>query len=135
MALDTPAARTLEAPFLGARLRHALQAYTAELAEALPDLTDSQYMVLDALTRHAPCSQTAIVAVTGIDRSTLADIVGRLERKGLVARKRTKEDQRSYAVKLTEAGTNAWREAKKVVGKVDRALETKLTRAVFQQPG
>ncbi|MFZ1102753.1 MAG: helix-turn-helix domain-containing protein, partial [Hyphomicrobiaceae bacterium] len=39
---------------------------------------------------------------TGIDRSTLADIVRRLTRKGLLQRCRTNEDARAYAVRLTD---------------------------------
>ena len=41
---------------------------------------------------------------TGIDRSTLADIIRRMLRKGLLQRKRTKEDARAYSVRLTEEG-------------------------------
>ena len=49
-------------------------------------------------------SQTKLVNATGIDRSTLADIVRRLCRKGFLRRKRTREDARAYAVKLTDQG-------------------------------
>jgi DNA-binding MarR family transcriptional regulator len=48
-------------------------------------------------------SQTGIVARTGIDRSTLADLVRRLQRKGLLQRRRTKDDARAYAVKMGDA--------------------------------
>jgi len=49
-------------------------------------------------------SQTALVNATGIDRSTLADIVRRLVDSGLLQRKRMAFDARMYAVGLTEAG-------------------------------
>ena len=67
-------------------------------------LTPRQYIVLDAIAAHEGTSQTGIVDRTGIDRSTLADIVRRLQKEGLLARKRTKEDARAYAVKLTVQG-------------------------------
>ena len=52
-------------------------------------------------------SQTDLVERTGVDRSTLADIVRRMLKKGLLQRRRTKDDARAYAVKLTEEG---WRD-------------------------
>src|SRR5215510_8853476 len=65
-------------------------------------LTPRQLAVLTTIAQHEGLSQTGIVDRTGIDRSTLADIVRRLQKKGLLQRRRTKEDARAYAVKLTE---------------------------------
>ena len=47
------------------------------------------------------------MAQTGIDRSTLADVVRRLVEKGLLQRKRTRNDARKYAVRLTPKGREA----------------------------
>ena len=68
------------------------------------DLTPRQYEVLRAVLISGSPSQTYLVDQTGIDRSTLADIVRRLVQRGLLHRKRTKQDARKYAVKLTEEG-------------------------------
>ena len=70
------------------------------------DLTPRQLAVLVTVAQHEGLSQTQLVERTGIDRSTLADIVRRMLKKGLLQRRRTKEDARAYAVKLTEEG---WR--------------------------
>lgn len=90
-------------------VRHADQALTRAFEEELSksglDLTGSQAFVLDAIRRFDRPSQTDIVNETGIDRSTIADVVRRLVKKGLVKRKRTKEDARRYALELTESGT------------------------------
>lgn len=52
-------------------------------------------------------SQTALVELTGIDRSTLADMVQRMLEKGLLSRERTtQEDQRANAVAISSAGRN-----------------------------
>jgi DNA-binding MarR family transcriptional regulator len=67
-------------------------------------LTPRQLAVLGAVAHNEGASQTDIVKVTGIDRSTLADIVKRLIKRGLLHRRRTKEDARAYAVKLTDQG-------------------------------
>ena len=56
-------------------------------------------------------TQTDLVDRTGIDRSTLADIVARLLSRGLIHRKRAKEDGRAYAIKLTSQGWRGLRDA------------------------
>lgn len=68
-------------------------------------LTPRQYAVLTAAQHRSEPSQAALVADTGIDRSTLADIVGRLVEKGLVERHRTERDARAYAIVVTAKGT------------------------------
>ena len=68
------------------------------------DLTARQMIVLEAVGSEDKPSQTAICDKSGIDRSTLADMVRRLIDKGLLARKRTKDDARRYAVRLTDEG-------------------------------
>ena len=67
-------------------------------------ITPRQYAVLRTLAAQKDVSQTDISDATGIDRSTLADIVRRLVVKKLVERKRTQNDARMYAVRLTDAG-------------------------------
>ena len=75
------------------------------------DLTPRQLAVLAAVADNEGGTQTDIVETTWIDRSTLADIVRRLQRKGLLHRRRTKEDARAYAVKLTDRGRRLLRSA------------------------
>jgi DNA-binding MarR family transcriptional regulator len=55
-------------------------------------------------------TQTDLVERTGIDRSTLADIVARLLARGLIHRRRAKEDARAYAIKLTAQGWKGLRD-------------------------
>jgi DNA-binding MarR family transcriptional regulator len=71
------------------------------------DLTPRQFAVLSTVAKAEDVSQTALVDATGIDRSTLADIVRRLVERGLLARRRTKQDARMYAVRLSAAGRSA----------------------------
>ena len=86
------------------------------------DLTPRQYAVLVVLLQHENASQTDIVNATGIDRSTLADIVKRLVDRGLLARKRSKLDARAYSVKLTAAGQSALKATKPVASRVEEVL-------------
>lgn len=71
------------------------------------ELTPRQFVVLKAVAAGDEPSQTTIVEMTGIDRSTLADIVRRLVSRGLLSRKRTRRDARMYAVRVTDKGMNA----------------------------
>lgn len=66
--------------------------------------TARQFTVLHTIGEQEGLSQTDLVRKTGIDRSTLADMIARLTKQGLVARQRTKTDARANAVKLTAAG-------------------------------
>jgi DNA-binding MarR family transcriptional regulator len=83
------------------------------------DLTPRQYAVLLTVSQHEGISQTGLVERTGVDRSTLADIVRRMLKKGLLQRRRTKEDARAYAVKLTEEGRRQLKLADPVARRVD----------------
>lgn len=76
--------------------------FQAELAGE--GLTPRQFAVLVTVSQNEGLSQTDLVEHTGIDRSTLADIVRRMLKKGLLQRRRTRQDARAYAVKLTDAG-------------------------------
>jgi MarR family transcriptional regulator, temperature-dependent positive regulator of motility len=70
-------------------------------------LTARQLAVLITVSQNEGLSQTDLTEHTGIDRSTLADVVKRLKRKGLLQRRRTKEDARAYAVRLTEEASRS----------------------------
>ncbi|MEQ1648991.1 MAG: MarR family transcriptional regulator [Hyphomicrobiaceae bacterium] len=86
------------------------------------DLTPRQYAVLATVAQNEGLSQTGLVDRTGIDRSTLADIVRRMLKKGLLQRRRTKEDARAYAVKLTEEGKRMLRTAEPIARRVDERI-------------
>jgi DNA-binding MarR family transcriptional regulator len=86
------------------------------------DLTPRQYEVLRAISLSNEPSQTQLVELTGIDRSTLADIVRRLVDRGLVVRKRTRHDARMYALRLSDKGTTSMQEAAPAVDQTDERL-------------
>ncbi len=83
------------------------------------DLTPRQYAVLVAVSQNEGVSQTHLVDKTGVDRSTLADIVRRMLKKGLLQRRRTKEDARAYSVKLTDEGWKVLKAADPLAKRVD----------------
>jgi DNA-binding MarR family transcriptional regulator len=91
------------------------------------DLTPRQYAVLASVSQNPDISQTGLVEQTGVDRSTLADIVRRLVKKGLLQRKRTRRDARMYAVRLTAKGQSALSSVKPAAARVDQRLLSVLT--------
>jgi DNA-binding MarR family transcriptional regulator len=86
------------------------------------DLTPRQFAVLLTVAQNEGLSQTDLVLLTGIDRSTLADIVRRMLKKGLIQRRRTREDARAYAVKLTDEGLRVLSAARPKVEAVDARI-------------
>jgi DNA-binding MarR family transcriptional regulator len=86
------------------------------------DLTPRQLAVLVTVASNEGLSQTGLVDRTGIDRSTLADIVRRMQKKGFLQRRRTKEDARAYAVRLTDEGRRVLRTAEPLAKRVDERI-------------
>ena len=81
--------------------------------------TARQFTVLHTISENEGLSQTDLVRKTGIDRSTLADMIARLTKQGMVARQRTKTDARANAVKLTAQGKKAVKSAEAKVMKAE----------------
>jgi DNA-binding MarR family transcriptional regulator len=99
--------------------------FQSEMKEG--DLTPRQYAVLVTVSQNEGLSQTHLVERTGIDRSTLADIVRRMLKKGLLQRRRTREDARAYAVKLTEEGWRVLRSCEPLARRVDDRILSALS--------
>jgi DNA-binding MarR family transcriptional regulator len=104
-------------------LLHRASQYAEEMFAKFMDsntLTSRQFTVLKTIRDLNKPSQTVICDATGIDRSTLADIVRRLSSRHLVARRRTREDNRRYALWLTNEGQQALEKALPIIESVDR---------------
>ncbi len=85
-------------------------------------LTHRQFTVLLAVDSNDGKSQTDLVKITGIDRSTLADLVARLLSQGYLQRRRTKDDGRTNAIRITPIGKKMLRTAQPGADEVDRQL-------------
>lgn len=90
------------------------------------ELTPRQYAILLTVSQNEGLSQTQLVELTGIDRSTLADVVRRMLKKGLLQRRRTRDDARAYAVKLTEEGTRVLKTHDPMARRVDERILSSL---------
>jgi len=85
-------------------------------------ITQRQFTVLSAASGHEGLTQNDLVRATGIDRSTLADLVARLLTKGLLLRERSATDGRANTVRLSAAGREALDLASGAAAAGDRRL-------------
>ncbi|MBP7701006.1 MAG: winged helix-turn-helix transcriptional regulator [Phenylobacterium sp.] len=115
-----PALEKSPSHLLHRALQLALDIYADEQGEG--GVTQRQYAVLAAVEAYEGLTQTDLVRTTGIDRSTLADMVARMIVKGLLERQRSTADARANAVSLTQAGRLALAEAKPKMAAADARL-------------
>ncbi|WP_028813542.1 MarR family winged helix-turn-helix transcriptional regulator [Streptomyces flavidovirens] len=89
------------------------------------ETTSPQFAVLNALTEKPDIDQRTLSEHVHLDRSTIADLVARLGRRGLLERVRDPHDGRRNVLKLTDEGAA-----------VHRKLVTRTTRMnrVFLAP-
>ena len=82
------------------------------------DLTPVQYASLVAIQSHPGIDATRLSAVIAFDRSTLGNVIERLESKALVERKPSREDKRVKLLHLTKSGAAV---LKDIMPSVERA--------------
>jgi len=68
------------------------------------DVTPVQYAALFAINDHPGIDQTALCNIIAYDRSTIGDVVGRLERKKLIKRQSGPLDRRRKFLSITPLG-------------------------------
>lgn len=105
-------------------LRRAEQ-FAAELfarSELHDGVTLRQTVLLAAIAEAEGASQSDLVRITGVDRSTLAEMMARMERKGLIARAAAADDGRAKSVRLMGDGRRSLEAALPAIRAVDRAL-------------
>lgn len=102
---------------IGYLLRRVTQRHLALFAQAIPEVTTTQFAVLARLADLGPQSQNALGRETAMDAATIKGVVDRLARQGLVATSPDPDDRRRLTVALTAEGV---------------ALFTRLTPAALQ---
>lgn len=105
-------------------LRRAEQ-FAAEIflkSELLDGVTLRQTVLLAAIAETDGASQSDLVGATGVDRSTLAEMMARMERKGFISRSAAEDDGRAKSVSITSEGRRTLEAALPAMREVDRAL-------------
>src|SRR5213082_2203307 len=86
-------------------------------------LTPVQFAALVAIHTHPGIDATRLSAVIAFDRSTLGNVIERLEAKAYIERKPSREDKRVKLLYLTKAGAIVLRD---IMASVERAQQRML---------
>ena len=94
----------------GHLIRRVQQVHNSVFAEVVsdPDLTAPQFAVLSVLYCNPNIDQVELAQRLTMDRSTIADLAGRLEDRRLIKRTRDKTDGRRKVLRLTAAGASKY---------------------------
>lgn len=126
LALETmvDARPLLDAPrVVGYLIRVAQQVHTrlwTELVSA--ELTAPQHAVLDALSAEPDIDQRTVGERTSLDKATMAELISRLVRRGLVLRRRDPADGRRNLLALAPAGARLLEEVAPGVAEAQERL-------------
>src|SRR5690242_21413455 len=108
----------------GHLIRRAQQISTALFAEecAAFDLTSVQYAALLAIRTNPQVDATRLSALVAFDRSTLGDVLERLEAKGWVLRSSSPTDKRVKLLRLSPEGARVLQRVEPAVRRVQERL-------------
>jgi len=73
------------------------------------EITSPQFAVLNALVAEPGLDQRTVGERVGLDRSTIAEVISRLGRRGLLDKVRDPQDGRRFLLALTEDGLRTHR--------------------------
>jgi DNA-binding MarR family transcriptional regulator len=87
------------------------------------DITPVQYSLMTALAARGELEQSSLALQIGMERSSVAEVVPRMQQRGLLARRRSPEDGRVQLISLTRKGAALLR---RMAGAVQRAHDRTL---------
>lgn len=111
------------ARYTGYLVRRAQQVHAALwLREGGSDVTSVQFGVLTLLESNPGIDQRSLGELLQLDRSTIADVVSRMEKRGYLERLRDAGDRRRNILSLTERGREELRELRPHAERVNASL-------------
>ncbi len=113
----------------GHLIRRAQQVHTALFAKECGrlDLTSVQFAALHAIRASGELDATRLAEQIAFDRSTIGDVIERLEAKGWITRAGARHDRRVKLVSLTADGEALLRLAEPAVARVQARLLERFT--------
>ena len=112
----------------GHLIRRVYQVSTAYFTEECGiDLTAVQYAALVAIESHPGIDATRLSKVIYFDRSTIGDVLDRIESKGWIVRQSTDNDRRIKSLMIAPAGQAVLRQVAPGIRRVQERLLTPLT--------
>ncbi|MFJ6572593.1 MarR family winged helix-turn-helix transcriptional regulator [Streptomyces sp. NPDC091292] len=73
------------------------------------EITSPQFAVLNTLVAEPGLDQRTVGERVGLDRSTIAEVISRLSRRGLLDKVRDQRDGRRFLLRLTDEGVRTHR--------------------------
>lgn len=114
--------------FTGSLVRRAQQRHVAVwLSVVSAEVTSVQFAALEILDEMPGLNQRQLGDELDVDRSTIADLVARMVRNGLIERSDDPADKRSYVLSLTADGRKQLETLRPRVEEVERILTERLT--------
>ncbi|MCL2540987.1 MAG: MarR family transcriptional regulator [Nocardioidaceae bacterium] len=114
--------------YTGYLIRRAQQLHVATWTRVVStEISTVQYAALVVLDQRGAMSQRELCDAIDLDRSTIADLVARMERRDLVVRRPDPADGRRKAVELTDQGRAERRRLRPLVEQVEEILTGSLT--------
>lgn len=117
------------APWLGKTSKIADYYLQLQLIEHGLDLSKGQVIVLKKLHDHSGdgLNQNELALLTFRDKSSLARLLAKMEKKKFIQRKQHEEDKRINQIYLTDEGREIFKESKLVLRKVMKIMEAGIT--------
>ncbi len=109
---------------IGYALRRAQGAVYADLNDSLSelDLRPVQYTLLLMVAENPGASQSGVCEALGIQKANCVPTMSELERRGLIIRKKSTSDARSYELHVTAKGRRILQRAGEVQASHERKL-------------
>lgn len=95
--------------------------------EVSTEVSSVQYAALAVIAAADGISQRELGEAMDLDRSTIADLVERMQRRGLLNRERSHADRRQMVLTITDDGEGVLRDFDPRVQRVEEALTAALS--------
>jgi DNA-binding MarR family transcriptional regulator len=116
---------------IGYHLRRAQVHLFADFARTMAEaqMTPGQFGVISLIGANPGLSQSALARAVGIERSTMVAVIDALQGRGLVERRPSPVDRRSYALILTQKGAELLDRSTPLVRAHERNVARRLSAA------
>ena len=113
------------ANWIGFNLRMAQEAAFQAFSRRSQEIGESpgRFATLTLIARNPGISQTELTHADGRDKSSLTPVVEDLVRRGMVERKRMRDDRRTYRLNLTPAGKKTLTQLTRCARRHERNLD------------
>lgn len=111
--------------WVGFNLRMAQEAAFQAFSRRSQEIGESpgRFATLTLIARNPGISQTELSQAAGRDKSSLTPVVEDLVRRGLVERKRVRDDRRTYRLNVTPAGKKTLTQLTRCARRHERILD------------